>query len=732
MVNFKTVLIILPVVVILSAEDHNCAVSMEKAKAAATQAFSHVADGKSLDLLADTIKEMGLKLREHESLCEETFDEIYKEVKGLMPSSCSEQAMNHFQAIFNDLVEDPLNAPRGKPLHHINRNTLFELRSQCTKDASKKEKFHHKEINSQVEPTYDFEAPFKDYNNKVQLSVQSITTGNKVVFESNFHPNMGWGECFGQAVWGVNISTVQKGNAFETTLVNGNASKAFDMTKLCDIMGTNSGEALVLPGVAVPIITSVTVDGTKLKMNQPVQKDPGNGFKIGGYYAQWAVWGRQFNPYNIPFDSINHIFYAFVGFNPGDGSIKTLDSAADGWGMSAIARAMLKYTYLQTHLSFGGWTNNGQTTAPMFEQLASSQSSMDRFSTEAIALMRKLGFSGIDVDWEWWSDYDNKVAPAKKTLNLLTTLRKHLNDASKADGKTYRLSAAVNGGSDRILAMQNSANPNSVPDFWKQVAANVDQLNIMSYDYHGGFDVGGAAYFQAAYDFSNTGSNKVGKEEGWCIKSAAETYINNGVNAKQLVVGIPLYARSMQVSSGTDGGLFAKVVGTGFGDYEKGIFDYKCLINPVANPAEGCGTSTPVSGVKSLKFYNINNNTDVFNLYGKDSFQPWAYSADTTTFATYDDVWSTTQKVRAVRSRNLMGVMFWELDGDSLNPDLSLIHTAKKNFATSLRKNEKKMKKHSRGKEKGQNDEKEVTKVPTHHIKADIEDSVPIKEDNNE
>ena len=72
----------------------------------------------------------------------------------------------------------------------------------------------------------------------------------------------------------------------------------------------------------------------------------------------------------------------------------------------------------------------------------------------------------------------------------------------------------------------------------------------------------------------------------------------------------------MQVSSGADGGLFAKVVGTGFTDYEKGILDEKCLLNPVGNPADGCGSSTP----KSLKYYNTKDNTDIFNLYGKDAY----------------------------------------------------------------------------------------------------------------
>jgi chitinase len=522
-------------------------------------------------------------------------------------------------------------------------------------------------------------APFKDYNNKVQLTIQGMSGGGSVTFTSNFRPNLGWGECFGNPVWGLNISTTQKGDMYETTIFK--QGLTFDLTKPCDIMGTNSGTAEVFPGVAVPIITAVNIDGSVLKINQPCQatgcKDPGNGFAIGGYYAQWAVWGRQFNPYAIPFDTINQIFYAFIGFNPGDGSIKTLDSSADGWGMSAISRALLQYPYLQAHLSFGGWTNNGQTTAPMFEQLASSQASMERFATQSVELMRKLGFSGIDIDWEWWSDFSNDVAPAKKTLAFYQILRKALNDASSKDGKKYRLSTAVNGGMDRALALQKSTNPNSIADFWKQVGAIVDQVNIMNYDYHGGYDVGNPAYFQATYDFPNVGDNKVGKDEGWSIKNSVETYIANGIKSRQIVVGIPLYARTMQVSSSINGGIFAKVIGTGFGDYEQGILDYKCIMNPVGNPATGCGSSTPVAAVKSMKFYNSGNNTDTWNLYGKDALQVWGYSTDAASFVTFDNVWTTQEKVKIAKSKQLLGVMFWELDGDSQTVSESLIHTAK-------------------------------------------------------
>lgn len=532
--------------------------------------------------------------------------------------------------------------------------------------------------------TYDYIAPFKDYNNKVTLSVQGLNSAKSLSFTSNFQQKAGWGTCFGQSVYSLNFNTTQSGNRYTTTITPQTAGVTLDLTKGCDIMGTDSGEAVVLAGVVDPIVYSMSVDGKTLKINQPCSstgcKDPANGYVNAGYYAQWSVWGRQYNPYNMPFDNINDIIYAFIGFNPADGNIKSLDTSADSWGMSAVSRAMLQYPYMKAHLSFGGWTNNGVNTAPMFEQLASSTASMNNFATQAVSLMRKTGFSGIDIDWEWWSDYGNNVAPAKKMLAFYQILKAALDKASAEDGKTYTLTIAVNGGSDRILAMQNSSNPNSVSNFWAQVGALVDHINIMNYDYHGSWDAGSPAYFQAAYDFSNVGSASVGKTDGWSIKSSVASYIASGVPAKKIVVGIPLYARTMKVASGANGGLFQNVTGAGFGDYEGGVLDYKCLINPVNAPATGCGSSNPISSIQGLTYYSSTSNTGVFNSYGANSLQPWAYNATTGTFVTYDDQWSASAKAGIVKTQALGGTMFWELDGDAQNASQSIVKSVKDTY----------------------------------------------------
>ena len=90
---------------------------------------------------------------------------------------------------------------------------------------------------------------------------------------------------------------------------------------------------------------------------------------------------------------------------------------------------MLRYPYMHATLSFGGWTNAGATTAPMFAQLtASSDASIANFTKQSVAAMRAAGYDGIDIDWEWWSDYS--VAPAAAQNQTYTSLRNALNTAS--------------------------------------------------------------------------------------------------------------------------------------------------------------------------------------------------------------------------------------------------------------------------------------------------------------
>jgi chitinase len=110
-------------------------------------------------------------------------------------------------------------------------------------------------ISNNVE-TYAFKAPFKDYNNKIVLNINNVPSAKTIELTSNFKPKAGWGNCFGTRADLVDFASTQnsKGDyVTKMTLKDGEGS--FDLTESCDIMGTDSGNAIVLPGVVVPIVS---------------------------------------------------------------------------------------------------------------------------------------------------------------------------------------------------------------------------------------------------------------------------------------------------------------------------------------------------------------------------------------------------------------------------------------------------------------------------------------------
>lgn len=542
--------------------------------------------------------------------------------------------------------------------------------------------------------TFDYVVPFKDYNNKLILSIQDLSHGNKISFKSNFRPspNWGYGPCFGgRYPESKQIVSIVNPDGSYTTTISAEQGSSFNFDKTdCSLFQTNTGKAVVLPQVIDPIVYDLSVDGKSLAQYSPCSatgcQDPANHYINAAYYAEWSVWGRHYNPYTIPFKNINQIIFAFIGFDPSSGTIKSLDTSADSWGLSAISHALRQYPYLHASLAFGGWTNNGQSASPMFLKLTSTPSSIKTFSDQAIALMIATGFDGIDIDWEWWSDLPNTQASAQQTLSLIKVIRAGLNQAEVENGKHYFLTLAVNGGRDRILAMQDiEHNPYAVKDYWSQVAKIVDRVNVMNYDYHGGFSVNEPAYFMANYNFYNIPSPvEVGQTSGWSIENSIKTYLQVGLNSKQILMGLPLYARTMKVASDMNGGLFQTVTQAGYGDYEAGVLDYKCLINPIMDPVNGCGSTNPIDDIKNTRFYNstaTGKNLALYQTYGEKAMQPWGYSALTNSFVSYDDVTSAVAKTYAAKKYNLGGMFFWEMDGDSTLPKQSIIEAVKNTLA---------------------------------------------------
>jgi chitinase len=131
---------------------------------------------------------------------------------------------------------------------------------------------------------------------------------------------------------------------------------------------------------------------------------------------------------------------------------------------------------------------------------------------------------------------------------------------------------------------------------------------------------------------------------------AISDYINAGIPAEKIVVGMPLYGRSFTNTDGP-GTPFS---GVSTGTWEQNVYDYKEL------PLPGAGIET---------------NYDIAASWSYDSSQRVMVSFDTPTI--------TTIKTRYIKARGLGGAMWWESSGDR-SGNASLISTVSRVLSPAL------------------------------------------------
>jgi chitinase len=160
-----------------------------------------------------------------------------------------------------------------------------------------------------------------------------------------------------------------------------------------------------------------------------------------------------------------------------------------------------------------------------------------------------------------------------------------------------------------------------------RIAAQVDWINIMSYDYHGGWESSGPTNHISAL-FPSACESEYGD---WTDK-AVKAYVDAGVDPSQLLLGVPFYGRGWRAASVGDG-LCVTASGIPRGTYEKGVDDYEALAAKARASFEDEATGTH-----------------------------WDF--DGSQFWSYDDPRSAGWKADYANCRGLRGVMFWELSGD--------------------------------------------------------------------
>ncbi|HSK19283.1 MAG TPA: family 20 glycosylhydrolase [Longimicrobiales bacterium] len=358
--------------------------------------------------------------------------------------------------------------------------------------------------------------------------------------------------------------------------------------------------------------------------------------RVIGYLASWGVRSKGLRIRSIAGDRLTHIFYAF-GDVTEDGTAALGDpcldigrcepgaappNAAPGGNFADLMELKRRFPHLRLMISLGGWGGS-----QWFSDAAATPAGRQKLvaSTIDVFLRPYPGlFDGVDVDWEFpvsGGIPENRTSPDDRrnfTL-LMEEYRRQLDALGAADNRRYE------------LAMAASARPAEIANLeLDRLAGVLDFINVMTYDYH---SVDTIAHFNAPL--------RAGPHDptpALTVDASMNAFLDAGVPAHQLVVGVPFYGRGYGGVAGEDNGLFQRGSRSDAGDY--GEVDYREIVR--RRPAE-----------HGFRRY-----------WHADAQVPWLYNADTRVFFSYDGPDGVRAKADYVRAHGFGGIMFWELGGD--------------------------------------------------------------------
>ncbi|KAI0777588.1 glycoside hydrolase superfamily [Trametes elegans] len=349
------------------------------------------------------------------------------------------------------------------------------------------------------------------------------------------------------------------------------------------------------------------------------------------YFTNWGIYGANFQPTDIVPETLTHIVYSFADVSPDTGTIALTDSYADeqkhfpgdswddtGNNLYGCLKQMyllkLKNRNLKVLLSIGGWTYS-QSGHFNFVTDAGKRTT---FVNSAVSMIENYGFDGIDIDFE----YPDSDALASGFASLLASLRSAFDalQQKKGDSQPYQITAAVPAGSANYEFLK-VPEMNSALSYW----------NLMAYDYAG-------SWLTWADDQANLYG---GARTNVSTDKAVKWYLANGASANKINMGIPLYGRAFEKTTG----IGAPYNGIGPGTTEAGIYSYKDL---------------PLAGAQVFE-----NLTDVSS---------YSFDASKGELVSYDTPHIVTIKAQYVQNNGLAGSMFWDLSTDKVGSD-SLVGT---------------------------------------------------------
>lgn len=391
--------------------------------------------------------------------------------------------------------------------------------------------------------------------------------------------------------------------------------------------------------------------------------------EVVAYYPGWKSADFPVSEHNIRAGNVSLIQYAFADIcwdgehgnpapegggvsacldaqgqpsRPANGSIVLPAPQTDADNLRKLNALKQSHPRLRVLLSVGGWIWSNR-----FSDMAATPAARQAFIASALELVRRHGLDGVDIDWEHPATggipcIEGKVChrggDKENYVRLVSELRSAFDQAGKqAAGRHYLITIAA--GAHASLSDDSDA----APGWIVRLAAQLDWINLMTYDYRGVWD---AENGQLAPLYADPADPQ--RDKQLHADATVTRFLRAGVPAAKLVLGVPFYGYGWkQCAAGPRGdGLYQPCQGAASGNDATPTFTYRHLIEH--------GYLVDGKGARGFQRH-----------WNAVSQVPYLYNRDSGVFISYEDAQSVAHKVRYIRDKGLRGGMFWELSGDA-------------------------------------------------------------------